>query len=519
MLPNDGEPVSRLAAHRPSGRAVGRGPDRGARRGRHPHVGARPPARRRVPGPRHRAAAHRRDRRCPGAGAGLRPHDGAAGAPGAADRSESSPSSAAVTALFGGTNRAGAVTRVVVGSILVIVGASVFLVANTTASAARQAMSAIVVFGVGIGLVFGPWLWRLANELAEERRERIRVAGAGRGRGPPPRLGAADARAGAAQRRRPAPGGQPRAAGRSASCARGCSGPAVGRRRARSARALDALVGRGRGPTTGCRSRSSRSATARSTSGSTRCSPRRARRWSTPRSTPAPVRSRLRGGRRVAALVFVRDRGVGFDPDAVAAEPARRRRLDRGPHGAPRRRAVDRAARRRRHRGRARAARRPGRDGMSADRRARLPRRRPPALPCRGPRRARRRRSIVVGERVGGRRGGRADPASARPTSCSSTCTCRRAAARAVIRQVLDDASRRPVPRAVRLRRARRRDRRRSAPAPAATSRSRSPGATWPTRSAGSRRRRGVLAAARRLRARRVRDRSRGAASTRSSTS
>jgi len=35
-------------------------------------------------------------------------------------------------------------------------------------------MSAIVVFGVGIGLVFGPWLWRLANDLAEERRERVR---------------------------------------------------------------------------------------------------------------------------------------------------------------------------------------------------------------------------------------------------------------------------------------------------------------------------------------------------------
>ena len=104
----------------------------------------------------------------------LRPRDGAVEAQGAAADPESSPSSAAVSALFGGTNRAGAVTRVVVGSILVIVGASVFLVANTTASAARQAMSAIVVFGVGIGLVFGPWLWRLANDLAEERRERVR---------------------------------------------------------------------------------------------------------------------------------------------------------------------------------------------------------------------------------------------------------------------------------------------------------------------------------------------------------
>jgi signal transduction histidine kinase len=85
-----------------------------------------------------------------------------------------SRSSAAVNALFGGTHGPAAVFRVVAGSILVIVGASVFLVANTTASAARQAMSAMIVFGVGIGLVFGPWLWRLANDLAEERRERVR---------------------------------------------------------------------------------------------------------------------------------------------------------------------------------------------------------------------------------------------------------------------------------------------------------------------------------------------------------
>ena len=85
-----------------------------------------------------------------------------------------SASAAAVTALFGGTRGPSAVFRVVAGSILVIVGASVFLVANTTASVARQAVSAIIVFAVGIALVFGPWLWRLANDLAEERRERVR---------------------------------------------------------------------------------------------------------------------------------------------------------------------------------------------------------------------------------------------------------------------------------------------------------------------------------------------------------
>jgi signal transduction histidine kinase/phage shock protein PspC (stress-responsive transcriptional regulator) len=111
----------------------------------------------------------------------LRPDGASAGAgtvagverPGA-DAAATTHSSAAVAALFGGTRGPAAVARVVLGSVLVIMGASVFLVANTTATAARQAVSAIVVFAVGIGLVFGPWLWRLANDLAEERRERVR---------------------------------------------------------------------------------------------------------------------------------------------------------------------------------------------------------------------------------------------------------------------------------------------------------------------------------------------------------
>jgi signal transduction histidine kinase len=90
-----------------------------------------------------------------------------------ADQSDS-PWSAASEALLGGSRRPSAVARVVAGSILIIVGATVFLAANTTATAARQAMAAIIVFGVGLGLVLGPWLWRLATDLAEERRERVR---------------------------------------------------------------------------------------------------------------------------------------------------------------------------------------------------------------------------------------------------------------------------------------------------------------------------------------------------------
>ena len=125
-----------------------------------------------------------------------------------------------------------------------------------------------------------------------------------------------------------------------------------------------------------------------------------------------------------ASQVFVRDRGPGFDPDAVPGRPPRRARVDRRADGAPRR-PRRRSARRagRRHRGRADAA-----SGARVSEPARRDRRRPPALPrrrarrARGPGRHRRRRRD-------GRGRGRARSRAARPTWCCSTCTCPTAAA------------------------------------------------------------------------------------------
>ncbi len=82
--------------------------------------------------------------------------------------------SAATTALLGGTNRPATVARVVAGSILVLSAGGVFLAANDSGAAVREVTAIVLVFAIGVALVFGPWISRMAGELAEERRARIR---------------------------------------------------------------------------------------------------------------------------------------------------------------------------------------------------------------------------------------------------------------------------------------------------------------------------------------------------------
>ncbi len=66
--------------------------------------------------------------------------------------------------------------RVLLGGLLVGSGMGVFLLANDalTFAAVRNVVLAVVVTAAGLAVILGPWMARLARQLADERRERIR---------------------------------------------------------------------------------------------------------------------------------------------------------------------------------------------------------------------------------------------------------------------------------------------------------------------------------------------------------
>jgi signal transduction histidine kinase/phage shock protein PspC (stress-responsive transcriptional regulator) len=64
--------------------------------------------------------------------------------------------------------------RIAVGAVFVAAGMATFLAANDALGAARNLILAVVVTATGVALILGPWMWRLARETVEERRERIR---------------------------------------------------------------------------------------------------------------------------------------------------------------------------------------------------------------------------------------------------------------------------------------------------------------------------------------------------------
>jgi signal transduction histidine kinase/phage shock protein PspC (stress-responsive transcriptional regulator) len=64
--------------------------------------------------------------------------------------------------------------RIAGGALLVVGGMSVFLIAHRTLTVAGTALLAVVVTAAGLGLILGPWIYRLARTAAAERRERIR---------------------------------------------------------------------------------------------------------------------------------------------------------------------------------------------------------------------------------------------------------------------------------------------------------------------------------------------------------
>ncbi|MGH2725490.1 MAG: ATP-binding protein, partial [Actinomycetota bacterium] len=64
--------------------------------------------------------------------------------------------------------------RVGAGAVLVVAGMITFLVANTSLRSLGNVMFAVAVTVAGLGLILGPWVYGLINQLATERRERIR---------------------------------------------------------------------------------------------------------------------------------------------------------------------------------------------------------------------------------------------------------------------------------------------------------------------------------------------------------
>jgi len=64
--------------------------------------------------------------------------------------------------------------RTAAGGLFILGGMGALLAHNVPLSRAGFVLLPILVTIVGISLIFGPWLWRLAQQLSDERRERIR---------------------------------------------------------------------------------------------------------------------------------------------------------------------------------------------------------------------------------------------------------------------------------------------------------------------------------------------------------
>jgi signal transduction histidine kinase/phage shock protein PspC (stress-responsive transcriptional regulator) len=65
--------------------------------------------------------------------------------------------------------------RLVIGGVLVAGGAAAFLAANISRGAIGAVIVATTVTLLGLALIIGPWIMRLARQATDERRERIRA--------------------------------------------------------------------------------------------------------------------------------------------------------------------------------------------------------------------------------------------------------------------------------------------------------------------------------------------------------
>ena len=79
-----------------------------------------------------------------------------------------------VRAVFGGGGWA-AYLRVGAGFVLVIAGVALFAVRHGRVSDVYDVLISAALGVVGLSITLGPWMWRLSNDLAAERAERVRT--------------------------------------------------------------------------------------------------------------------------------------------------------------------------------------------------------------------------------------------------------------------------------------------------------------------------------------------------------
>jgi signal transduction histidine kinase len=79
-----------------------------------------------------------------------------------------------VRAVFG-TGGWAAYVRVGAGFVLVIAAVALFAVRHGRVSDVRDVLISAALGVVGLGITLGPWIWRLTNDLAAERAERVRT--------------------------------------------------------------------------------------------------------------------------------------------------------------------------------------------------------------------------------------------------------------------------------------------------------------------------------------------------------
>src|SRR2546428_10754261 len=97
--------------------------------------------------------------------------------------------------------------RLLIGVAAGVGGMAIFLANSNLLETQPGIVVAVAATAVGVGLIAGPWGWRLVQALGDERRGGLRAEGGGEVAAPPPRPGLPNPAL--IQRPDPPPGGGP----------------------------------------------------------------------------------------------------------------------------------------------------------------------------------------------------------------------------------------------------------------------------------------------------------------------